>query len=144
MPPTKTGGLPGAIGYYDLGLNSDLDLICFNIRFVNFRGDYQSAADTATHIHDEVAGAVGPPRIAFPNPQGPEGEDKISRGCLTGMLFRPTCWSAPLTTPLGPFKTGIPNAATMSGDTGMFSPLDPPLRVLTDKKKRRRIYDKNA
>lgn len=119
MPPVKTGGLPGAIGYYDLGLNSDLDLICYNIRFVGFQGEYQSPAITATHIHTGVAGATGPPRIAFPNPQGAEGEDKVSVGCMTGMSLCDICVLVSLlTSSSGPFKTGIANAATMSGDTG--------------------------
>ena len=80
---TPTGGLPGCTGFYDLGINSDMDLICWSIKLVNFRGDYQSPALTATHIHQAARGASGPPRIVFPNPVG-EGNERFSYGCKTG------------------------------------------------------------
>lgn len=80
---TPTGGLPGCTGFYDLGINSNLNLICFNIRLVNFRGNYQSPARTATHLHEAARGQSGPPRIAFPNPVG-DGNERFSYGCLTG------------------------------------------------------------
>ncbi|KAJ0108241.1 hypothetical protein J7T55_000207 [Diaporthe amygdali] len=66
---TKTGGLPGASGTYNFGINSQTDTICYNITLYGFRGEYQSPAATATHIHEAARGASGPPRIAFPNPQ---------------------------------------------------------------------------
>lgn len=44
---------------------------------------------TATHIHEASEGASGPPRLAFPNPQGPD-EKRTSYGCLSG-----------------PFRTGV-------------------------------------
>lgn len=81
--PVFTGGLPGAVGFYDLGINTDMDMICYNIRLVNYRGGYESAAATATHIHEAAAGQNGPPRIAFPNPT-PKGDDFVSVGCLSG------------------------------------------------------------
>jgi hypothetical protein len=40
-------------------------------------------------MHQAVRGASGPPRLAFPNPTGPD-DRRVSYGCLTG-----------------PFKTGI-------------------------------------
>lgn len=80
---TPTGGLEGAVGYYDFGINSELDLICYNIKLVNFRGDYQSPAATATHIHEAAAGQSGPPRLSFPNPAG-DGAERVSVGCLKG------------------------------------------------------------
>lgn len=96
-----TGGLPGAIGYYDFGLNSDLDLICYNIKLVGFRGDYQSPAATATHIHQSAAGRSGPPRISFPNPVAVNGTtDRISVGCLQGPFI--TGVTANATNPLNP------------------------------------------
>lgn len=59
-------------------------------------GDYQSPADTATHIHESAEGLFGPPRIAFPNPTPTgDGDKRTSVGCMKG-----------------PFKTGITNAAT--------------------------------
>lgn len=83
---TLTGGLKGAVGYYDFGINSDYDFICFNIKLVNFTGEYQSPAKTATHLHQAAKGASGPPRLAFPNPAG-NGTERYSRGCLMGMSF---------------------------------------------------------
>jgi hypothetical protein len=109
---TPTGGLEGAVGYYNFGLNSKLDLICYNIKLVNFRGEYQSPAFTATHIHEAARGASGPPRIAFPNPKvvpgGPENV-RVSVGCISG-----------------PFKTGIVNATTGvdSGDNFTIAKLE--------------------
>lgn len=81
--PTPTGGLPGALGFYDFGINSDLDLICYSIKFVGFRGNYQSAARTATHVHAGAKGQNGPPRLVFPNPTG-DGNERFSYGCMQG------------------------------------------------------------
>lgn len=95
--------LQGAIGYYNFGLNSELDVICYNIKLVGFRGEYQSPAKTATHIHEAAKGKSGPPRLAFPNPQPIPGKDqnvRYSVGCLNG-----------------PFTTGVKNATT-GIDTG--------------------------
>jgi len=87
---TPTGGQKGAIGYYDFGLNSEYNLICYHIRLVGLgAATYESRADTATHIHEAARGASGPPRIALPNPQ-PIGDERLSVGCLQG-----------------PFETGI-------------------------------------
>lgn len=88
--PTFTGGLPGASGTYDFGINSDLDIICYSIKLVGFRGEYQSPARTATHVHEAAKGRNGPPRLAFPNPVG-NGDVRYSFGCLQGevlLLFR--------------------------------------------------------
>jgi len=96
MMNAKTGGLPGAVGFYDLGINSELDTICYYIRLYNIRGEYSSPARTATHIHESARGMSGPPRIAFPNPQPVAGKNyRVSVGCLTG-----------------PFITGLTNNAT--------------------------------
>ncbi|KAH9841301.1 putative chrd superfamily protein, partial [Teratosphaeria destructans] len=80
---TSTGGLPGAIGYYNLGINSLDDTICYHITLHGFRGDYQSPAKTATHIHEARRGQSGPPRLVFPNPEGDENV-AVSLGCLKG------------------------------------------------------------
>ncbi|CAJ0551605.1 Ff.00g055840.m01.CDS01 [Fusarium sp. VM40] len=84
-----TGGLKNSHGLFKYGINSHEDIICFNITLYGFRGEYESLANTATHIHEGVKGKAGPPRIAFPNPVG---NDKFrnSVGCLKG-----------------PFRTGI-------------------------------------
>ncbi|KAK5071621.1 hypothetical protein LTS08_004637 [Lithohypha guttulata] len=95
---TPTGGLAGAIGYYNFGLNKYTNTICFNITLNGFRGNYQSAAITATHLHEAARGQSGPPRIAFPNPVGNE-QYANSIGCIKG-----------------PFRTGI--NGTNGVDTG--------------------------
>ncbi|KAK8200933.1 hypothetical protein M8818_006252 [Zalaria obscura] len=79
----RTGGLPGSQGIFAFGINVDLDTICYNITIFNFEGEYQSPAKTATHIHEARVNATGPPRLAFPNPEG-EGEIRRSVGCLVG------------------------------------------------------------
>merc|ERR1712071_616419 len=64
-----TGGLEGTKGFYE----------------------YQSAADTSTHIHEAPKGQAGPPRLAFPNPVPVgDGKKRISIGCM-----------------MGPYETGI-------------------------------------
>merc|ERR1712149_128352 len=74
-------GEPGAVGYYNYGINSKDDVICYDIVLKGVTGDYQSAAKTATHIHEAPKGRAGPPRLAFPNPQ-PLGDYRRSKGCL--------------------------------------------------------------
>ncbi|KAL1853524.1 hypothetical protein Daus18300_011805 [Diaporthe australafricana] len=98
---TPTGGLPGATGIYNFGINSQTDTICYNITLYGFRGEYQSPAATATHVHEAARGASGPPRIAFPNPQPVAGNKDVrnSVGCLTG-----------------PFKTGLLANGVDTGD----------------------------
>ncbi|KAH7014708.1 hypothetical protein B0J12DRAFT_714751 [Macrophomina phaseolina] len=70
---TPTGGLKDAIGYYNFGINSNDNTICYHITLHNFRGEYQSPARTATHIHEAAKGA-----------SGPRGKKRVSIGCLTG------------------------------------------------------------
>lgn len=95
---TPTGGLSGCSGQYDFDFDSVSNTVCYNIVLYDFRGDYQSPALTATHIHEAVKGASGSPRIAFPNPVG-DGHVKTSRGCMTG-----------------PFKTGVMANGKDSGE----------------------------
>lgn len=117
---TVQAGETGAIGYYNYGINAELDIICYvshpfmpliqpqltplpqNITLMGVTGPYDSPAVTATHIHEAAEGRAGPPRIAFPNPEpadsGPEVV-KRSSGCITG-----------------PFTTGI--KADSGADTG--------------------------
>jgi hypothetical protein len=81
-----TGGLAGASGTFHFGINSAMNMICYNITLHNFQGEFDSPATTATHIHEAAKGASGPPRIAFPNPE-PVGADSVVRnsaGCLKG------------------------------------------------------------
>lgn len=81
-----TGGLAGASGTFHFGINSAMNMICYNITLHNFQGEFDSPATTATHIHEAAKGASGPPRIAFPNPE-PVSADAVVRnsaGCLKG------------------------------------------------------------
>ncbi|RVX67546.1 hypothetical protein B0A52_08899 [Exophiala mesophila] len=96
-----TPGEPGAIGYYNYGINSDLDVICYNITLFGVTGDYQSPAVTATHIHEAPKGSAGPPRLAFPDPLPISDDSSVVRrsvGCLTG-----------------PFITGVLNDGVDTG-----------------------------
>lgn len=97
---TFTGGLAGAKGVYKFSLNSKLNIICYDITLTGFRGNYQSPASTATHIHEAVAGKSGPPRISFPNPteEGYGSGTRRSFGCLPGTQDG--------------FVTGLKNATT--------------------------------
>lgn len=93
-------GEPGASGTFEFRINSDLEIICYDITLTGVTGDYQSQAKTATHIHEAVRGAGGPPRIAFPNPTPVNGDEALrnSSGCLQG-----------------PFTTGLPAGGPDSG-----------------------------
>ncbi|KAH7130126.1 hypothetical protein B0J11DRAFT_557331 [Dendryphion nanum] len=80
---TSVPGQPGAKGIYKFGINVAENTICYNITLSGVTGEYMSAAKTATHIHEAARGASGPPRLAFPNPVGPDHR-RVSYGCLTG------------------------------------------------------------
>lgn len=90
-------GEPGALGTFNFMINSDEEIICYDITLDGVTPPYQSAAKTATHIHEAAVGESGPPRIAFPNPEG-EGT-LTSAGCLQG-----------------PFTTGVVNDGVDSGE----------------------------
>merc|ERR1712093_717820 len=80
-----TVSVPGpadAVGYYNYGINSKTERICWEITLLNVAGTYLSLARTATHIHEAARGASGPPRLAFPNPQG-DDKKRVSTGCMT-------------------------------------------------------------
>lgn len=98
---TPTGGIAGAAGTFLFGINAHANMICYNITLHSFQGEFESPADTATHIHEAARGASGPPRIAFPNPQPVDaaGIVRNSAGCLTG-----------------PFKTGVVMEEKDTGD----------------------------
>lgn len=93
-----TPGEEGATGTFTFRINSDLEIICYDITLNGVSGDYESPAKTATHIHQAEAGQPGPPRIAFPNPAPVGDGPRTSAGCLQG-----------------PFTTGI---LTDGVDTG--------------------------
>jgi hypothetical protein len=94
-----TPGQEGATGTFDFRINSDQNIICYDITLSGVSGDYKSPAKTATHIHEAAAGKSGPPRIAFPNPVDDGTGERTSSGCLQG-----------------PFTTGVMSDA--GADTG--------------------------
>ncbi|KAG5983380.1 hypothetical protein E4U55_000056 [Claviceps digitariae] len=96
-----TGGLEGASGIFNFGINSFENVICYNLTLDGFRGAFQSPARTATHIHQGTVNRAGPPRIAFPNPEGAENSRRTSVGCLRG-----------------PFVTGVKASDGSGKDTG--------------------------
>lgn len=75
-------GQQGASGTFNYRINSDQEIICYDLELQGVTGEYSSPARTATHIHEAQPGQSGPPRIAFPNPQG--GDTKTSSGCMRG------------------------------------------------------------
>lgn len=76
-------GQPGASGEMNFRINSDEEIICYDITLRGVTGEYRSPAKTATHIHEAVTGEAGPPRLAFPNPSG-DGDVRTSSGCMQG------------------------------------------------------------
>ncbi|PWD52572.1 hypothetical protein C8046_14425 [Serinibacter arcticus] len=92
-------GEEGAMGEFTFRINSDLDIICYDITLTGVTGDYQSPARTATHIHEAAIGQPGPPRLAFPNPAPVGDGPRTSSGCMQG-----------------PFTTGVTSDA--GADTG--------------------------
>lgn len=91
-----TPGQAGAFGQFSFKLNSDKEIICWDITTIGVTGDYQSPAVTATHIHQAPIGSAGPPRLAFTNPTFDSTnaaglEVRKSKGCqrapfVTGVL----------------------------------------------------------
>ena len=103
---------PDGYGKFSFGLNSNENVICHvspsthssvyladsqNIT-VWIRGDYQSPAVTATHIHQAAKGAAGPPRIAFPNPTPLAGQPED---------LEEYSWRQSIGCQRGPFTTGV-------------------------------------
>ena len=79
-----TPGQPGATGSFMYRINSDLEVICYDITLTGVTPPYQSPAKTATHIHQGAAGEAGPPRIALPDPEDDGSGKLVSSGCLQG------------------------------------------------------------
>ncbi len=79
-----TPGPAGASGTFTYRINSDLEIICYDITLSGVTPPYQSPAKTATHIHQAAAGRPGPPRIALPNPEDDGTGRLVSKGCLQG------------------------------------------------------------
>jgi len=79
-----TPGEAGATGTFHYRINSETEVICYDITLDGVTPPYQSPARTATHIHEGDAGRAGPPRIAFPNPEDAGDGTLRSEGCLQG------------------------------------------------------------
>jgi len=92
-------GERGARGTFEFRINSDAEIICYDIEFTGVTPPYQSPARTATHIHEASAKEFGPPRLAFPNPVRDRDGVLRSSGCMRG-----------------PFTTGVNDAN--GNDTG--------------------------
>ncbi len=94
-----TPGEPGASGDFMYRINSDREIICYDITLEGVTPPYESPAKTATHIHEAGAGEAGPPRIALPNPEDDGDGNLVSKGCLQG-----------------PFTTGLSPDGTDTGE----------------------------
>lgn len=94
-----TPGPQGASGTFTYMINSDEEIICYDISVRGITPPYESPAKTATHIHEASAGDSGPPRLAFPNPVDDGSGTLVSSGCLQG-----------------PFTTGVVNEGTDTGE----------------------------
>jgi len=92
-------GEDGATGSFTFRINSELEIICYDITLEGVTGEYESPARTATHIHEANAGEGGPPRIAFPNPEPTSDGVREASGCMDG-----------------PFTTGIENDGVDTGE----------------------------
>lgn len=92
-------GPDGATGTWNYRINSDMEIICYDITVEGISANYQSPARTATHIHDAAAGTSGPPRVVFPNPVDAGDGTQRSSGCLQG-----------------PFTTGVMVDGVDTGD----------------------------
>ena len=79
-----TPGEPGATGTFNYRINSDDEVICYDITLSGVTPPYESPARTATHIHEATSGAAGPPRLAFPNPEDAGDGTRRSSGCMQG------------------------------------------------------------
>jgi hypothetical protein len=77
-------GEPGATGTFNFRINSDEEIICWDITLRGVTPPYQSMARTATHIHEADAGMGGPPRLAFPDPEDAGDGTLTSSGCMQG------------------------------------------------------------
>ncbi|WP_103528584.1 CHRD domain-containing protein, partial [Streptomyces sp. SM12] len=76
-------GAEGGSGEFHYRVNSDEEIICYDLTTRGVQPPYESPAKTATHIHEAVEGEAGPPRLAFPDPEG-DGDVRTSSGCLQG------------------------------------------------------------
>ena len=90
--PSEDGerGNPDASGDYNLEFFLDDDVICFDISVSGVSGDWESPAPTANHIHEGNIALVGPPVLAFPDPDSGSGGDFSTSGCLEDPMLDDT------------------------------------------------------
>lgn len=81
-PEDGERGNPDASGTYDLELNSDEEIICFDITVTGANAPFESPAATANHIHRGFAGIGGPAVVLFPNPEAGSDGTLTVDGCL--------------------------------------------------------------
>ena len=103
MTGAPTGGVAGATGTFDLRLNSDLQVLCYDVSLTGVEPPYASPAATSTHLHEGASGASGPPRLVFADPTG-SGPTRTSSGCV----------SVPQDTGLTPTGTAMSTGAGFS------------------------------
>lgn len=77
-------GEPGASGNFTFRINSDQEIICYDIVLNGVTPPYDSPARTATHIHEATSGNSGPPRLVLPDPQDTGDGTLRSEGCMQG------------------------------------------------------------
>jgi hypothetical protein len=89
VPDEEGGGESEATAQFDLVLDPDDEVICFDICARGVTPPYESPANTSTHIHVGEPGEVGPPVVVFPDPQprDPDADGpRTSSGCLPDEL----------------------------------------------------------
>lgn len=101
-----TSGLEGAAGHYTLEINSDKDVVCYDIQLSNVdeKEEYFSPAKTATHTHNAAFGLNGPPRLAYKNPR-PKSKGKMWKWWKHGSKKSSSRHSSACIK--GPFTTGL-------------------------------------
>lgn len=83
-------GEEGATGDFMFWVNSNEEIICYDITLEGVTGDYESPAETATHIHEAVPGEGGPPRLVFADPEPVDEGPRTSSGCIQGPFMTGT------------------------------------------------------
>lgn len=77
-------GEEGASGTFNLMINSDEEIVCWENTLDGVTPPYESPARTATHIHESPEGVQGPPRLSFPDPEEDDDGMLRSSGCVQG------------------------------------------------------------
>ncbi|CAO1615676.1 unnamed protein product [Parajaminaea phylloscopi] len=118
---SRVAGLEGAKTSFELKLNTEQDILCYDIKTTGYNpdedGDYSSPAKTATHAHEGVFGRSGPPRLAFKNPKKEEDDGHKTWHERDNWHHDQTLHSAACVK--GPFTTGLLNKDRL--DTGSES-----------------------